>query len=251
MEKSTNAYEVHGRVTGRGGKGIENAAVVVWWQHIRKRVKLAASRTGEGGRYRARYKVRKHPHAKFLIVVEARAKGLKAPLESPLTEAQPDLELDLAAEVVDASEWQTLVRAIRPLLDGLELTDLVESDQHKDLAFLGRELNRPAEQIMRLVVSARLHAAHDLPVPAALLCVPSSAGAGRNAQPVAGGQPGLQSDRSARAQDCVSDLCTICGPANAHAAGGGSAAASSGRTSPRRSPIWSIASSRRCAPSTS
>src|SRR5262249_48272022 len=58
------------------------------------------------------------------------------------------------------SEWTKLLAAIQPQLGNLELTDVVEDDNHQDITFLSREIGRPKEDIMRVVVSARLEAAY-------------------------------------------------------------------------------------------
>ena len=166
MRRVAGAFVVHGRVTGHDGRGIEGAQVVVWRQHIREQVRLAGCRSGEEGRYRANYKVPEHSPAKPLILVRATSKHLAPPVKSAIVEAQPDLELNLAPEAPDKSEFATLAVAVQPLLDGLHLTDLVENDEHRDLSFLARETGRPAEDIMRVAVAARLAASFP-PVPAA------------------------------------------------------------------------------------
>src|SRR5262249_43408747 len=83
----------------------------------------------------------------------------------PPTPAQADMKIDLAFEPPDQSEWVTLVRALEPLLDGLALGELVESSTHQDISFLARQLNKSAEAIMRVALSARLETAFTIPVP--------------------------------------------------------------------------------------
>ncbi len=85
------------------------------------------------------------------------------PPESLPTAAQPDLPIDLEAQPRDGSDFATLVRAIKPLLDNLSFLDVVESGQHHDISFLAQEPGKSAEQIMRVVVAARLEAAFDIP----------------------------------------------------------------------------------------
>ena len=167
MAENDTDIEVYGRVTGPGGREVRGARVVVFWQHIRTRQQLASTETDREGRYRCRFEAPAHPLGKVLLVVEARGEDLSGPLESPLVEAQLLVRVDLQAEAVDESEWGVLLRSVRPLLDGLELTNLVESEQHHDLSFLARELGQDAETFMRVVVAARLAAAHQA-VPAAV-----------------------------------------------------------------------------------
>jgi hypothetical protein len=161
MSQSEETHVVHGRITGSDGHGDEHAEIVLSWQHIRSRIRLGATRTGEEGRYRILYEPPHHPPGKVLLVVEARLARSNTPLQSGLIEARPELRIDLSAREQDNSEWTALVTAIRPLLDGLEFSDLMENDQHHDLSFLARELQHSTEDIMRVVVAERLTAAHD------------------------------------------------------------------------------------------
>ena len=167
-----NFYEIHGTVAGRNGDPLRGARVIVWRQHIRERTELAAGAASEHGRYHLRYRVPENAPEPLLLVVEARSEHLDAPLFSALTAAQPDLEIDLSLEPPDKSEWATLVRSMEPLLDGLELSELIENSTHQDISFLARELGQSTEVVMRVAVSARLEAAFKIPAPAfyAFLC---------------------------------------------------------------------------------
>src|SRR6185369_2358169 len=119
--------------------------------------------TGANGSYSVSYRPPVNPPARVLIVVEARGSNLRTPLESALVEAAPDLQIDLRADVIDESDYATLVADIKPLLDKLEMTDLVESDEHQDLSFLARELDKTVEDITLVALAARLEAAFDVP----------------------------------------------------------------------------------------
>jgi hypothetical protein len=59
-----------------------------------------------------------------------------------------------------------LVHAIEPLLEGLALSELVESSTHRDISFLAQELGKTAEVVMRVALSARLETAFTIPAPA-------------------------------------------------------------------------------------
>ena len=166
MDAKKKVYEIHGTVTGRNGEPLRDARVVVWWQHIRERKELAAGGTSERGTYRLTYEIPEHAPEPVLLVVEALSEHLDAPLLSLLTTAQADLEVDLAFEPADQSEWATLVRSIEPLLDGLKLSELVENSTHQDISFLAREVGKSTEVVMRVAVSARLDAAFNIPAAA-------------------------------------------------------------------------------------
>ena len=166
MDEKGKVYEIHGSVRGRKNEPLYGARVVVWWQHIRQRKKLASGETSEQGRFHLKYKVPKNVPLPLLLVVEARSEHLDAPLVSPLTQAQPALEINLNLEVPDQSEWATLMASIKPLLGRLKLSELAEDATHQDISFLARELSKSTEVVMRVAISARLEAAFKIPAPA-------------------------------------------------------------------------------------
>jgi hypothetical protein len=165
MEDKRAVYEITGTVRGRGGHGVDDARVILWWQHIRVRRELEHGETSDRGRYHIRYHVPQDAPTPLLIVVEARSERLGAPVFSPLLEARPILNVDLNLESIDASRWATLVRSITPLLEGLELGELVESASHQDLSFLSREIGESTEVLMQVTLSARLERTFSIPAP--------------------------------------------------------------------------------------
>ena len=166
MNDDATHYEIHGTVTGREGRELRDARVVLWWQQIRERKQLGSTETSEDGDYRIRYQIPELAPRPVLVVVEAHSKDLDGALASPMTEAQPDLEIDLQVEPRDQSEWATLVRAMEPLLEGLKLSELVENKTNQDITFLGRELKRDTETVMRVALSARMEDAFKITAPA-------------------------------------------------------------------------------------
>jgi fibronectin type 3 domain-containing protein len=165
MDQNTNIYELHGTVRGRNSTPLGGARVVVWRQQIRGRQQLVAGDADNNGAYQLRYEIPENTPLPLLLVVEALSEYLDAPLFSALTEARPSLEIDLDLEPPDQSEWTTLTGSITPLLDGLRLSDLVETSTHQDLSFLARESSNSTESLMRVALSARLEAAFQLPAP--------------------------------------------------------------------------------------
>jgi hypothetical protein len=156
-------YLVHGTVRGANSKPVAGAEITVLHQRIRTRTLLAKSKTAGDGTYRAMYHLPSDLVGVMLLTVEATGAGLATPLQSPPRAAQPDLTIDLAPVPADRSEFAELMQGITPLLDGLELTDLVENDEHRDLSFLAQELRKSTEDIMRVVVAAWLEAGSDIP----------------------------------------------------------------------------------------
>ena len=165
MEHDQHTFEISGSVSGERGAPLEGARVVIWWQQIRKRRELAAGESSKDGRYQIKYQIPHDAPQPVLLTVEALSEHLEKPLFSPLTAAADTLEINLALESLDESEWAHLVRSIEPLINGLTLESLVESDEHHDLSFLARELNKSAESLMRVVLSARLETSFKIPAP--------------------------------------------------------------------------------------
>jgi hypothetical protein len=163
MEESRRSFELHGRITGKNNQAVGHARVVVWWQQIRNRVELAATESADDGRYRLHYVAPENAPERLLIVVEVLSEFLDKPLLSAITLAQPDQEIDLSIEQRDNSEWATLVAGIKPLLENLTLSELVENSTYQDISFLSQELNQSTETIMRVAVSTRLEAAYKIP----------------------------------------------------------------------------------------
>lgn len=161
-----DVFRIHGAITGDDGRELSHAEVVVWQQRIRDRRRLAEGQADEEGRYCLEYEPPDDAPGRLLIVVSARSRRVDAVIESRVIEAQPDLQVDLAVQPRDASEYATLLRAIEPLLGGLQLVDVVETDEHHDISFLALDTGRSKEEITRVVIAARLEAAFDLPAAA-------------------------------------------------------------------------------------
>jgi hypothetical protein len=140
--------------------------VILWQQRIRDRRSLKTRHTSDEGNYHISYRPPEDTRGKLLIVVEVRSRHFDAPIKSPITVAEPDLRIDLEAQPLDRSEYATLLRAIDPLLEDLTLLDVVETDQLHDISFLAQETRTSTEQIMRVVIAARLEAAFDIPAAA-------------------------------------------------------------------------------------
>lgn len=166
MSKHEEPYSIHGSLTDAQGKELSGADVMVWWRRIREPLLLANGRADEEGKYHFHYQPPDDAPGRVLINVEVRSPRLETRLQSAPTEAKPELQIDLHAVPRDRSEYSFLLASIVPLLDGLPLTDVVESDEHKDLSFLAQETGKSTEQILRVVICARMEEAYKVPAPA-------------------------------------------------------------------------------------
>ncbi len=162
MKKHNRSYILQGRITNAEDKEISHAEIIVWWQHIRKRVQLAETKSTEEGHYEVHYTVPDDAPGKVLLVVEVKDNSLSAPLFSQPTPAAPKLTINLSEQAIDSSEYASLLRAVLPLLSGLPLTALVEDSTHQDLSFLSAETGGSQEKIMQLCMAARMEEAFQI-----------------------------------------------------------------------------------------
>ena len=165
MNAEESRYHVHGVVTNADGKEASRVEVILWWQRIRGRVRLADGKASEEGAYSLRYRMPDDAPGKVLLVVEAKGGKLLKSIESAQTAAAPDLTVNLTAPPQDPSQYGKLLNSVTPLLQDVELLGVVENDAHQDISFLAAETGNPKEQIMRLVLSAHLEQAFKITAP--------------------------------------------------------------------------------------
>src|SRR6266849_5520444 len=161
-----DVLRVHGTLTDEIGRELSYAEVRLWRRRLRERELLAEADSSEEGTYEI---VAEWPEAgpgKVLVTVEATSNRLPEPLESGLIEARAQLEVDLQQPPSDPSEYGVLRRAIELQLERLPITEVVESDEYKDISFLSREIGRGREEIVRVLIAARLSANYDIPAAA-------------------------------------------------------------------------------------
>ena len=143
-----------GRVNGPDGRAGAGVTVAVVARRLRSEVPLGETVTGADGGYRVEYPAQDGPAD---IVVRAVRDG-KPVAETVAGNGVADLRLP-----DDPSpEYETLLAAVTPLLDGAAVVELGE----QDLDFLARATGRDSLQIGYLVTAARHEAATGLPAEA-------------------------------------------------------------------------------------
>jgi Tc toxin complex TcA C-terminal TcB-binding domain/ABC toxin N-terminal region/Neuraminidase-like domain/Salmonella virulence plasmid 28.1kDa A protein len=158
----SDALHVHGALTDENGRELSHAEVRLWRRRLRERELLGQADATEEGTYEI---VAEWPEAgpgKVLVTVEATSKRLKEPLESSPVEAKARLKVDLQQPPSDPSEYGVLRHAIELQLGHLPITEIVETDEHKDISFLSQEIGRSREEIVRILIAARLSANYDI-----------------------------------------------------------------------------------------
>jgi hypothetical protein len=157
-----DVLKVHGLLTDEDGRELSHAEVRLWRQRLRDRQLLAEGRATEEGTYELRAEWPEAPPGKVLLTLEAIAERLPEHLFSGLVEAQPSVEIDLQQPPTDPSEYGILRRAIDLGLEGLSITDVEETAEHHDVSFFAQEMGRTTEEIIRVVIAARLEASFDV-----------------------------------------------------------------------------------------
>jgi hypothetical protein len=158
----TEGLRVHGALTDEDGRELSDAEVRLWRSRLRERELLGEADATEEGKYEIAAEWPEAGPGKVLLTVEATSKRLKEPLESQLLEAQPRLEVDLQQPPSDPSEYGVLRRAINLQLESLPITEVVETNEHKDISFLSKEIGRSREEIVRVLIAARLSTNYDI-----------------------------------------------------------------------------------------
>jgi hypothetical protein len=162
------ARSVYGRVTvaprNRPAVGL---VVRAYDRDLRDEQLLGEAVTGRDGRYaigylKAAFSRSEKDYAD--LVVRVFDDGGQTVVHEPRVEeiqynAGPEVRVDVqltgdAPQELD--EFQRLLRTLKPLLAGVELTDLTESPEHRDVTFLSRETEEAPAKLEHLIVSHRL-----------------------------------------------------------------------------------------------
>lgn len=155
--------EVTGRVTDKLGEPLR-AVVSVLHVQFRKEATLAEVETNDSGRYRVVLEPDNLPET---LNLKVRAKTDDGELESPVVfkaEGFQELDLTLATEkVVAKTAFETVIDAVKPVLGGIRLSELRETDTSNDITFLARDRDLEAETMARVALAHKLEGMTKLP----------------------------------------------------------------------------------------
>ncbi|SDZ23711.1 virulence plasmid A protein [Amycolatopsis xylanica] len=157
LGQPTELIERHaaaGRVTHDDGTPASGVAVTVSARRLRSATPLGDTQTGPDGRYRIEFLA---PESTVDIVVSASAGGHLA--EGVALGAGPEATVDLVLPGAKRTEYETVLAAVTPLLDGATLGELGEDD----VEYLARASGSGEPVIGELAAAARLSTATGLP----------------------------------------------------------------------------------------
>lgn len=161
---------VRGRVTDKLGRPLANLLVQAYERDMRDEQLLGESVTDRDGKYSIAWshdQLRKREKKSGDISIKVLASEKQAPLfasdvEGTRFNASSREEIDVIIETAFAPaavEYDAIVETVAFLAGDVAITDLQESEKHRDITFLSKEAEIPAEKLEYVVVAHRLQAA--------------------------------------------------------------------------------------------
>lgn len=160
---------VYGRATyGSRRRPAPDLVVRAFDRDLRSEQLLGEARTGKDGRYSISYRRAAFARAEkdqADLAVKFYDDSGKRLLHEPKVEeivynapAEARIDVHLKSEALSrgSSEFERLLQAVRPLIEDVRITDLAESREVRDIAFLSRETQAPADRLEHLVLAHRL-----------------------------------------------------------------------------------------------
>jgi hypothetical protein len=165
--EASERFVVRGVVSVVSGRAARGVLVRAFHRQLRGEEVLGETRTDEQGRYEITYVPGRLPpegrDAVNLVVRVVDADGALL-VESVLRpDAGRDEVVDLCLPSSPLCEYETVLAEVQPLLEGIDLAELVEDEDHRDVSFLAAQTGRDGVQIAHLVLAHRHAAATGLP----------------------------------------------------------------------------------------
>ncbi|MBV7338333.1 peptidoglycan-binding protein [Chloroflexi bacterium TSY] len=163
LDSPKEKYRVRGSVRNDVEQGIAGAIVRVFEKTLRTETLLGESKTQANGFYDVQYdppsgKKQIKPSFHLVVKVFDRQNNL---LFASNTITRPGKIawanfIDGDTSFKGTSLYADIVKKLSPLLDGLSWSELIENDEHQDIAFLAREGGISSEVVMRIALAHRL-----------------------------------------------------------------------------------------------
>ncbi|MEI7724329.1 MAG: neuraminidase-like domain-containing protein [Bacteroidota bacterium] len=159
---------VFGKVTNNNGRPLANLKVEIYDVDMRNWQALTDTITDKNGKYELKWmhdqlSGRGVKEADIAVKVFTREKNTviyTSSLDDVRFNASPREEInitinhDLPVEVI---EFDFLVKQVTFLANKVPISDLLENQEHRDVTFLSKEMEVPADKIVHLIVAHRLH----------------------------------------------------------------------------------------------
>lgn len=166
--KNSNPNTVLGKVTDSNGRPLANLKVEIYDVDMRQWQSLAETSTNKDGKYELKWthdqlSGRGKKEADIAVKVFTKEKNtelFKSSIDEVRFNASEREEINiiirqnLPKEVV---EFDFQVKEISFLANKVAIADLQENEEHRDISFLSKELEVPADKIEHLIVAHRLH----------------------------------------------------------------------------------------------
>ena len=156
-------FLVAGLVRQPDGEALAGAMVKAFAKRLRSEVPLGEAATDAGGAYRIHYvggTVQDADQALAGLIVRAYdADGNELATSEVIFHPEPEETLDLVvgnAAYRGPSEYEQLVAALTPMLEGLSFADLAEDEEHRDISLLSGRSGEDPMAIAVLVAAHRL-----------------------------------------------------------------------------------------------
>ena len=174
-EGEGEVFFVSGRVRWAGGEPAAGLTVRAFDRDLRHEQPVGDATTDDAGGYRIAYtreRFTRSEKAAADLFVRVFSRDGSQPLYVPPRDAivfqAPDLaiiDVTLAVRAQTPSEYERVLAAVVPLLDGAELHGLRQDGEFQDITFLAGETGFEPQQLAHFAVAHRLSAAHRIQAP--------------------------------------------------------------------------------------
>src|SRR6185369_5457327 len=166
--QGSGGFVVRGHVTSTAGRPVIGVTVRAFDRDLRSEQALGEARTGAHGEYRITYTKDRFSRAEkasadlLMGVVQGETQLYETAVDAIVFNAPADAVIDIVVTVAGPrieSEYERILRAVRPLLDGVALDGLREDAEERDITFLAGETRFGRDQLAHFGVAQKLSTA--------------------------------------------------------------------------------------------
>ena len=165
--KIQNPNTVLGKVTDSNGRPLANLKIAIYDVDMRKWQSLSDTFTNKEGKYELQWtheqlSGRGKKEADIAVKVFNKEKStelFKSTMDEVRFNASKREEINITIKQTlpkQSVEFDLLVKEVTFLANKIEISDLQENEEHRDVTFLSKEMGAPADKIEHLIVAHRL-----------------------------------------------------------------------------------------------